>query len=697
MKNYLYHSCFSLLIVVISFGFFASYSKAQELSIGEQISAFFNEDNDGPIASIDDVSDQIASQTPLSNTQAKELINKALDEGSNITPEALEDVFEGFDSGAIPIEEFAAIAKTFDQIQDNLTGNIDSLSGILSAVANGDLPIEIADTLSLLENLGNGVNLDDLEEILKIPSVKAAIEGLLGDGTFPAEITNIITNIANLSLSLDAFSNLSVADLSENIASAIQGALPDVFNGIVESIGIDGLMDTIGLQLFSAFAGISDAIIDSNNTGNYETFARDTKPGSAGGSCTSTCFCTCEAPIRQNHAEIRAHFTDEMIKNRNWLIDVFMKELVLPTMQMMTSQLSAVSMQQTFVIGNFFDAKHQMETTRIFQQLMAEAHRDYQPSLGICEIGTNVRGLASAHQHSRLAHTAMTKRMSDRTLRNNDSISGVNFTSDVASRYNNFKEKYCNVFDNAKGLTWLCAESAPVAERRNKDINITDTLYSKQTIEANFINPSYIENNEDEDPNKNEDGEDILAFTTNLFAPELPPDIERLTLATPEGKVKKEALTYMDLRAVVAKRSIAENAFAAVVAERVSGGKTFDAQSGTGFDSSFMKRIIFDLGVAEDEVDTLLGKNPSYNAQRRILSSYIFENPKFYTQLYESAANVSRKDTAIKTLNLSLEDDFFDRQLEEEAMFAGMLEIMLEDAHTRSNRALIGLNPEGEL
>jgi len=40
----------------------------------------------------------------------------------------------------------------------------------------------------------------------------------------------------------------------------------------------------------------------------------------------------------------------------------------------MTNQLTATSMQQVQIIGSFFDAKHQLETQRMFQQMTAEAH-----------------------------------------------------------------------------------------------------------------------------------------------------------------------------------------------------------------------------------------------------------------------------------------------------------------------------------
>jgi hypothetical protein len=46
----------------------------------------------------------------------------------------------------------------------------------------------------------------------------------------------------------------------------------------------------------------------------------------------------------------------------------------------MTEQLSAVAMQQMEIIGTFLDAKQQLETQRLFQEMAAQAQKDYTPS-----------------------------------------------------------------------------------------------------------------------------------------------------------------------------------------------------------------------------------------------------------------------------------------------------------------------------
>ena len=83
----------------------------------------------------------------------------------------------------------------------------------------------------------------------------------------------------------------------------------------------------------------------------------------------------------------------------------------------MASQFDAVMVHQVYIIGKFFDAKHQLETQRIFQTMMSLAHKDYMPSEGICEIGTNVRSLATSQRRGDLVKLGYSKRVMDRQMR----------------------------------------------------------------------------------------------------------------------------------------------------------------------------------------------------------------------------------------------------------------------------------------
>ncbi len=618
------------------------------------------------------------------------------------------------------------------------------------------------------------------------------------------------------------------------------------------------------------------------HTLKYEILKRDPKcealPGKKKPPCSGA-KCKCQKPIEGNHFEIRWHMTDEFIKHRNWMIDEFFTKHILPAMAMMTAQLSTIAIQQVQMVGAFFDAKHQLETQRLFQQLMAEAHKDYQPSEGLCEIGTNVRSLAASSRKSDLVHVAFANRVTDRQLRNADTVAGAEDNSDINGRLKNFKKSHCNANDNSNGLSLLCAsstaadnssgssdgagsngsanptnstggangnsnsnsgsnssnnngnsrnnngtsgnesenecetifstrdndpdggngfnlkrfdtvedntgedyvnstgnytvpcdgeytfsgsaitldpraaelsiqkngldiilDSQPTANRQTMSVNITLDLKEGDVI--SLFTPQLLANashtfrgriisetddgggddgggddggdggsggavakgraNKDVDFSKTlgstltldidfteggsgeptEDEEDVFSLTSNLFAHSVLPSVAKGLLGTEEGKALPGAYAYMNMRSISAKRSVAQNSIAAMVAERAKGDKEV---------APFLKKLVTELGVKETEVEDILGKEPSYHAQMEVLTKNIYQNPVFFTELYDKPANVLRKGATIRALNLMQERDFYKSQLRSEAVLAIVLETMLMKEHNRVKAQLLDL------
>ena len=120
------------------------------------------------------------------------------------------------------------------------------------------------------------------------------------------------------------------------------------------------------------------------------------------GRCDSFCGCVSDnqTGTPSNPKTTLGHITDEFNKHRYWMVEGFFKDSVpndpmglLAAMQLMTEQLVATGMQQVKIIGGFFDAKHQLETQRLFQTMTAQAHKDYHPSKGLCVAGTISSGI----------------------------------------------------------------------------------------------------------------------------------------------------------------------------------------------------------------------------------------------------------------------------------------------------------------
>jgi len=130
----------------------------------------------------------------------------------------------------------------------------------------------------------------------------------------------------------------------------------------------------------------------------------------------ATCSTTCGVCSALQEPLTNLHFDTTIDNHRDWMINVFWGDRVagndpglLAAMMLMAEQLTANAIQQVEIIGTFFDAKHQLETQRLFQTLTARAHKDYHPSEELCEVGTASKSLASSERSSDLAAMVFAK------------------------------------------------------------------------------------------------------------------------------------------------------------------------------------------------------------------------------------------------------------------------------------------------
>lgn len=113
---------------------------------------------------------------------------------------------------------------------------------------------------------------------------------------------------------------------------------------------------------------------------------------------------------------VNNHLDAEFNALETWMISVLFEDNILPAMMLMTEQLTVVAMSQVQIFGSFLDAKHQLETQRLLQRLQAEAHKDYHPSVGMCEFGTAVRSLAASERKGEIASITLAQRSIGRQL-----------------------------------------------------------------------------------------------------------------------------------------------------------------------------------------------------------------------------------------------------------------------------------------
>ena len=419
------------------------------------------------------------------------------------------------------------------------------------------------------------------------------------------------------------------------------------------------------------------------------------------GSCPLTCrgSCSCvynlqsgtEDRIRDQYARMRVLITDEFRNLQNWIVSAgphsnggFFVGYLMPAMMMMTEQLVATGMQQMMILGVFLDADLQLDTQRLFQTKVAQAHKDYRPSIGMCTIGTAARGLSSAYHNGQLAHNVLSRRSLQRQLGLRSSIGATNSEMDRQSRIRHFIARYCDPRDNNHALEMLCA-TAPNANTINKDIDFARTIGAVRSLNIDFTDPAAAGLTGDE--------QDVMALAANLFSSSNFERLDRSTLS-----VQGSQQLYMDLRGLVAKRSVAENSFYALVGRKTAGTEsseqamefTKNVLRGLGLDDAEQSRILY-AGTGNSETDAAL--RPSYYAQMEILAQKIYQSPSFFTNLYDTPANVERKNVAMQAIGLMLDRDRYKSELRSEMTLSVLLELELMRYQNRL-RSLIISPPE---
>ena len=409
----------------------------------------------------------------------------------------------------------------------------------------------------------------------------------------------------------------------------------------------------------------------------------------------TTCSSECALISSQQTQGTIAYLRSKFVENRGWMVQQMSENHMLPALMLMTEQLTAMAMHQVVTVGMFLDAKHQLETQRLFQELTAQAHKDYHPSEGMCMFGTTVRSLAASDRNNDLSALAISNRMLKRELLSGDAITGNGRSSDFLSRAAQFRNVYCNKADNGKGLDLLCPSASKQPGRENNDINFTNTFDGPLTLKMDFTDKG----NTDHAANMNNSGvsadeEDVFALAANLYAHNVAPSIPPALLSSEAGEMNaKGVYHYMNIRALTAKRSVASSSFAAIAAMKSQGGEEVQP---------YLYAIMKEMGLdPEDEngeeIKKYLGERPSYYAQMEVLTKKLYQNPAFYTELYDKPANVERKTVSMQAIELMQRRDMYRSILRSESILSVMLETALADQQDKVLNEIGSLNENGEL
>lgn len=409
---------------------------------------------------------------------------------------------------------------------------------------------------------------------------------------------------------------------------------------------------------------------------------------------------------------------EEMFKYaQTYIIENIWEKTVLPAMMLSAEQFSVIAMQQAMAVGMFIDAEIQLDSQRLLQELRAKTHKRYHPSVGMCEFGSLMKSVAASELKGEFQAVVLSHRSLDRQLGQSDTAGVHGGALGRFSRLVQFKDTYCNVMNKNNALNDLCDSTAQWSDsnfsghkrgRLAKDIDYFSLVNMPKTMNIDFTNDDIVidtdnDNFADADDVNNEDEEHLLAMVSNLYGHDnfarLP---SRLLEKQPGQEVSDAQRTYLDMRAIVAKRSVAENSLYSIAALKAKGN---EREPVTGPSNPkdpmaarpYMINVLTELGVpTTDEAIQILGDDPSYYAQMEILTKKLYQNPSFYTNLYDKPANVERKATAMQAIKLMQKFDMLESYLRNEASTSILLELAVVELQREVESQIGALGFSGE-
>lgn len=377
---------------------------------------------------------------------------------------------------------------------------------------------------------------------------------------------------------------------------------------------------------------------------------------------------------------------------------------IVETWKQMTAQLTTVLMNHTFIMGKFMDAKMQLQTQRLYQEKIAEAHRDYHPSDTMCRVGSFVKSVATTEARATMNKAAFNTTLNQVYENAKNRSSSEGYAQDIKARLLQFRRVYCNPRESDNGLNAMCdhdqrytstsvvGDAFPTGigvpsmssgligiiipgvptpphpyHRMNKDIDYTRTADLPMTLDVDFT-----------DSRLTDDEEDIYALARNLYW------ADAGTPAPERELAMEKSSRYIDQRSYLAKQNVAHNTFIEIASMKARSNPVFGDNSGW----NFMKSMMREFGLTDPEIHAYIGDFPSYHAQMEVLTKKMFQNPDFYTNLYDKPANVERINAALTAVQLMQQRDFLESRQRSEILNSLILEEALTDDFKNANAAL---------
>lgn len=366
------------------------------------------------------------------------------------------------------------------------------------------------------------------------------------------------------------------------------------------------------------------------------------------------------------------------------------KGMILPQLRIMAMEFTTATMAFNAPFGPMFDAQNLQDATLRMGTLSAETARNQTPAVSMCQFASLSKSLATTQTVQKETMRAISLQNLKRTTLNKDLQSSKSSNDDAKARLAQFKAKYCIGVTDASEfgglLGAICTAPAPTtsaapplnSRKRNKDINFAQTLGLQKTIATELYPGPY-------GPLESlSQLEDIMALSKNLYGS------TNMNASTKENLTPKTTETahfnLIKRRALQAKRNVAQHSFANYVGLKAATDRADGSELSI---KPHIENLLGAMGVDNSPnnqytdyfakaANGLTESSPSYWTQMEVLTKTLYQDPRFYANLYDNPANVKRQQAAMRAIELMQERDIHETALRTETLLSLWLDSELE-------------------
>ena len=318
---------------------------------------------------------------------------------------------------------------------------------------------------------------------------------------------------------------------------------------------------------------------------------------------------------------------------------------LLPTMQMMTDQLSVSPAEQSLSIGYFMDAANLSSLRLKIKERELETHRELRPSGNTCVAGTIVGGMTRVASFRRAYNASAPTEKLPRTSNAVGLPSERGIAADINDRWNEYVTRYCRK-DYNNGTPAGPAECLVDAPFADQNLNVTGLIFLKDTLDlTNLVTGPDLKRNID----------DLITNIAEPFAKRIVP---LSTLSSLQGQI-----VILEGEAYKAKRQVIYDSLYHIVARRIPGSVDRTLPIDPLAPNGYVSLLREAAGVTPPPA-TVISPNPSHNEIMQALMVERFRSGQYALGQIDEPENNRREmviQQALQVMQMNDQLDLMDR------------------------------------